>query len=145
MNRVLIVDDEQIHLRSTAALLERAGFATDTALGGEEALEKLAEKPFDSVLVDLMMPRMNGLELVRTIRERHSGLRVVLTSSFPLSARQVERMGLGDVPFVPKPCPGHELAAALTVERALPSDERIPMAHLTPPSQPAHGSGDPRR
>ena len=145
MNHVLIVDDEELYLRATSTLLKRVGFSVDVALGADEAMTKLDAQRFDSVLVDLMMPRVNGLELVRMIRDRHPGLRVVLTSSFPLSARQIERMGLGDVPFVPKPCPAHELAAALSVERAHAEDDRVPMAHLSPPSPSVEPPPPPRR
>jgi CheY-like chemotaxis protein len=113
MHRVLVVDDEELYLRASAAMLRKAGFTVEVAQGGERALELLAEQPFDAALIDLMMPRMNGIELVRKIQARFSSVNVVLTSAFPLSASQIERLGVGKVGFASKPAPLPDLVTAL--------------------------------
>jgi CheY-like chemotaxis protein len=138
MNRVLVVDDEEIPLRATAALLRLAGFVVETALGGESALELLAHHEFDGAVVDLMMPRMNGLELTRKLHALQPRMRIVLTSSFPLSPRQLERMGLGgQVTFLPKPSSRADLEAALRTEPA-PAPNHGHSASATPAATPPH-------
>src|SRR6202012_4298570 len=71
----------------------------------QEALRALgvASSGIDLALIDLMMPGLNGLELARQIRRLHPGVRVVLSSAYHLSVRQVERADCGAIGFVPKP------------------------------------------
>jgi DNA-binding response OmpR family regulator len=66
---ILIVDDEKAVRNLLARVAERAGFAADTAKDGIEALEMLRTKEYEIVIVDLMMPRLNGYELVQRISE----------------------------------------------------------------------------
>jgi DNA-binding response OmpR family regulator len=66
---ILIVDDEKAVRNLLARVAERAGFDADTAKDGVEALEMLAAKQYEIVIVDLMMPRLNGYELVQRISE----------------------------------------------------------------------------
>lgn len=101
--RVLIVDDEPNARRVLAIGLRVEGFDVDEASDGNVALERLAVRTADVCFVDLMMPNMNGLELARQLRCHHPAVRVVLTSAYHLSERQLERAGLGPVAFVPKP------------------------------------------
>lgn len=66
--RILIVDNSslvQLYYRET---LEKAGFATDQAINGIEAMEKVLALPFDLVIVDVNMPRMDGFSFLRTLR-----------------------------------------------------------------------------
>ena len=119
--RVLVVDDDEILLRATAATLKLAGFDVGLAISGEQALEMLGSRRYEAVLVDLMMPRMNGIELVRAMKGRDPEMRVVLTSSYPLSSGQLSRMDLENVEFVSKPASSEELSAAL---RGVPARER---------------------
>jgi two-component system response regulator MprA len=121
--RVLIVDDDEALVRSAARTLRQAGMDVVTALSGDEALERLAEGTIDAALLDLMMPRMNGIEVVRALEKRAPGVRIVLTSSFPLSIGQLDRMGLAGVRFLPKPATPDEMLKAVRGER--PSEPRI--------------------
>lgn len=109
--RVLVVDDESNHRRSLAIGLRLAGFEVQEAPDGATALEMLADASFEAAVVDLMMPGMNGLELARRIRFRHEEVRVVLTSAYHLTERQLERADVGCIGFVPKPYRIDELAA----------------------------------
>ena len=103
--RVLIVDDEQPVLRVASEMLKRAGFAVDTALGGEQAVA-LASEPgrvFDIVLLDMTMPKMNGAETFTRLRRLNPAQRVVLMSGYA-SEEAVSRFGLeGLTGFVQKP------------------------------------------
>jgi DNA-binding response OmpR family regulator len=66
--RILVVDDQQEILDITALVLQGAGYATETARSGEEALERLTREPFDLVLLDINMPGMDGWETLRLLR-----------------------------------------------------------------------------
>jgi CheY-like chemotaxis protein len=70
----------------------------------------LERESVDLALIDLMMPGLNGLELARQIRQTFPDVRVVLSSAYHLSARQVERADCGAIGFVPKPYKLSELA-----------------------------------
>jgi CheY-like chemotaxis protein len=68
--RVLVVDDNSVNRRILARQVELAGASTDTAAGGEEALELMRRGHYDLVLADLQMPGMDGFDLARRIRAR---------------------------------------------------------------------------
>jgi CheY-like chemotaxis protein len=116
MPRVLIVDDEENQRRTLAIGLKLDGFDTVVAASAAEAMRVLATPPaVELALIDLMMPGLNGLELARQIRRSFPHVRVVLSSAYHLSARQVERADCGAVGFVPKP---YKLAELCTFLRA---------------------------
>ena len=110
---ILIVDDEENHRRSLAIGLRIEGFHVSEACDGEDALAWLEQNAPDLAIGDLMMPGMNGLDLARRMRMRHPEVRVVLTSAYHLTERQVERAAVGVIAFVPKPYSMDELAGFL--------------------------------
>lgn len=84
MRTILVVDDERHVARVLSVALERAGYTVETASNGEEAIAKLVEVKPDALLTDIMMPRMNGRELVAVVRNHFPECRVpivVMTSS----------------------------------------------------------------
>jgi len=103
MPSVLIVDSEGTQRRSLSLALRLEGFHVAIASSGADAREHLMVSSFDVVLVDLMIPELNGLDLAREIRAAFPRTRIVLTSAYPLSQRQLERTECGAVGFVPKP------------------------------------------
>lgn len=115
MPRVLIVDDEENQRRTLSIGLRLDGFDVVVSGSSVEALRALegATPPIDVALIDLMMPGLNGLELARQMRRLYPQVRVVLSSAYHLSARQVERADCGAVGFVPKPYRLAELCSFL--------------------------------
>jgi DNA-binding response OmpR family regulator len=111
--RVLVVEEQASHARVTAIGLRLEGFDVETASTSVEALELLAAQGFDIAIVDLMLPGTNGIQLARLVRERHPGTRVVLTSAYHVSERQLSRADCGAAGFVPKPLDLGELAQFL--------------------------------
>ncbi|HWL89292.1 MAG TPA: response regulator [Polyangiaceae bacterium] len=111
--KVLVVDDEVNQGRALALGLKLEGFEVTTALDAEGALASLAQSPADIAIVDLMLPGINGIELSRRLTQLYPKMRVILTSAYHLSERQLVRADCGVVGFVPKPYRLDELAAFL--------------------------------
>ncbi len=115
--RVLVVDDEEIVLKSCLRALEGMDLAIDTATGGEEALQKASTGRYDVVLLDIMMPNVDGLEALQRLKESHPDLEVVMVTGLSQIETAVRSMKLGAFDYLPKPFDPDELR--LVVERAL--------------------------
>jgi len=100
---VLVVDDDQDHGRALAKIFERAGYRVGTAGDGQEALRILTERPFDLVITDLRMPRMNGLDLLRSIRAMSPQVPVLIVTAFGEWTTYIEAMECGCVDYLSKP------------------------------------------
>jgi len=68
INKILIVDDNPLMVKMYLRYLKRAGFDAETALNGKEAKAKIAEKTYELIILDLMMPEVSGFEVLKTIR-----------------------------------------------------------------------------
>lgn len=78
--RVLVVDDEKLIVKGIRFSLEQEGLEVDCAYDGEEALEKAKEKEYDMILLDIMLPKLTGLEVCQQIREFSSVPIIMLTA-----------------------------------------------------------------
>ena len=81
--KILHVDDEQGILLLYQAELEDEGFQVESANSGEDALEKFKAAPPDLVILDINMPTMNGIEVLRQMKEMNADLPVILSSAYP--------------------------------------------------------------
>lgn len=115
MARVLVVDDEANHVRVLSIGLRIEGFEVLSAFDADSAMKALedAGATTDVAIVDLMMPGTNGIMLARRMRDLYPAIRVILTSAYHLSERQLVRADCGAVGFVPKPYDLTELARFL--------------------------------
>jgi len=111
---VLIVDDEKNIRLTLSQALEALALDIDTAVNGEEALAKLKEKPARLVLLDLKMPGMDGMEVLRRIRKSRSPARVIIITAHGTIESAVEAMKLGAVDFIQKPFAPKEIRAMVT-------------------------------
>ena len=102
MAEILIVDDERVLREGVKANLSGEGFDVRTARDGDEALKKIAEKRPDLVLLDIMMPKMNGYKCCEAIREKNKLLPVIFLTSKDSEIDQVRGIGLGADDFVSK-------------------------------------------
>jgi DNA-binding response OmpR family regulator len=106
---VLIVDDEKNILLTLSQSLEALQLETDTATNGEEALAKLKEKDFGLILLDLRMPGMDGMEVLRKVREIRPDIHVIMITAYGTIELAVEAMKLGAVDFIQKPFSPEEI------------------------------------
>lgn len=102
MPLVLVVDDNPIDRRLAAGIVEKVGMETCFALHGKEALEILDREPPDVVLTDLLMPEMNGLELVERIKAEYPSIPVVLMTAHGSEEIAVKALQTGAASYVPK-------------------------------------------
>lgn len=102
MAEILVVDDERVLRNGIRSLLSGEGFAVRTARDGDEALKKIAEKRPDLVLLDVMMPKMNGFRCCERIREADRILPVIFLTAKDAEADQVRGIGFGADDFVSK-------------------------------------------
>jgi two-component system response regulator HydG len=115
--RILVVDDEPEHRDSLRRIFQRAGYAVETAEDGESALETLQNEPFQIVLTDLVMPRMDGMALLKAARATQPEADVILMTAYGTVENAVAAMREGAYDFITKPVRRGELLAA--VERCL--------------------------
>ncbi len=118
--KLLIVDDDRFVRDLLRDLLAPDGYAFCEAADGEEAIRMVeAEKP-DVVLLDLLMPRVSGMDALRTIRERMPASRVLVITSLDSDALVSQAMAAGAQGFVVKPF--HPLEIKQAVRKALLSE-----------------------
>ena len=115
--RILVVDDEEIVIKSYLRILGGGDYQVEAAHGGREALRKVEENPYDVIILDIMMPDMDGLEVLRRIKETHPDLDVIMVTGLPQNATVVEAKKLGASDYISKPFEPDELK--LIVQRAL--------------------------
>ncbi len=102
MSKVLIVDDSKTQLAQIQYLMESEGHETATALDGKQAMNSIGESDYSVVLTDLHMPEMNGLELVRTLKQERPGLPVLLMTADGSEEIAVEALKSGAASYLPK-------------------------------------------
>ena len=108
--QILVVNDNATELASLAGGLEAQGFQVQGTTDPYLALNILAHSHFDVVLIDLMIPNLNGLQLARKIRDKFPKINTMLMSDYLLSPVQLAKADTGAVGFVPKPCNFKEIA-----------------------------------
>jgi len=100
---ILIVDDEALTLRTISRALNEEGFDVQVADNGERALEIFRDEPADIALVDVVLPGLDGLEVLRQIKNRRPETVVVMMSAYHIVERAVEAMKLGSYDYLVKP------------------------------------------
>ncbi len=112
-NKILIVDDDPFNLDLLEQELTDQGYAIERANDGEEALEKVESFLPDVILLDYMMPRMNGIEVVKRLKqdERHKGIPVILLTAKGSLEDKVRGLDAGADDYVVKPFDSFELLA----------------------------------
>ncbi len=113
--RVLVVDDNFVNVRLLEELLKSASYEVATANNGEAALEKIAQSPPDIVLLDVMMPGMDGYEVCRRIRqnEKTAQLPVIMVTALDKESDRGMALAAGANDFLSKPVEDNLLLPAI--------------------------------
>ncbi|MEW6267402.1 MAG: response regulator [Thermodesulfobacteriota bacterium] len=129
---ILVVDDEKNIRLTMTQTLERLGMPIQTAVNGEEALQKLRESRFGLVFLDLKMPGMYGMDVLRRIKDNWPKIRVIIITAHGTIESAVEAMKLGAVDFIQKPfSPGEILELATRVLEREALDEASAVDYRT--------------
>jgi EAL domain-containing protein (putative c-di-GMP-specific phosphodiesterase class I) len=107
--RILVVDDDLVLLRSVARALRAKGFEVWTATDGWDAVRQVNERKFDAVLSDIAMPNLDGIELLREVREHDLQVPVVLFTGEPTVNTAVRAIEYGAFHYLTKPAPLDEI------------------------------------
>ncbi len=101
--RILLVDDEVAHLETLDRLFRKEGHQVETAAGGQQALDLMRESKFHLVITDLMMPDIDGMDVLKLAQTLQPETEVILMTAFGTVERAVEGMKEGAYDFVSKP------------------------------------------
>jgi len=112
-SRILIVDDNAEFRAIIKTILERKGFYVAEASDGQEAIERMAREPFNMAIVDLDMPRMNGLELTRRVKQDYPGIPVMMITAYASFYSPGEILAAGVDAFLQKPVDFARLTQAI--------------------------------
>jgi putative two-component system response regulator len=102
-DRILIVDDEELICRLLAQRLSSEGFSCVTANNGREALSHFYKNTFSLIISDIKMPEMDGIELLKRVRDLNPKMMVIMVTAYPEIDMAVEAMRLGAYDFIIKP------------------------------------------
>ncbi len=100
--RILLVDDEPLMLKGLKFTLEQEGYETDSALDGEEALSKFFDGSYDLILLDVMLPKLDGITVCQRIRE-HSGVPIIMLTAKGEDMDKILGLEYGADDYIPKP------------------------------------------
>jgi DNA-binding response OmpR family regulator len=126
--KILIAEDEQKLAGFMASGLEQAGHVVEKCHNGSVALDKAAAESFDLILLDLMMPGANGIDVIKNLRAFHIQTPVMIISALSDTQQVVEGLDLGAVDYIRKPFEWDELLARIrAVHRKLFSSETTKM------------------
>lgn len=137
---ILIVDDDSDIREMLALMLNNAGFGYDTATNGSEALAKFEKNAFDVVLLDIMMPKIDGYAFCKELRTNNSHCFIIFITALDGSDVLEKALFLGGDDFVRKPFEPRELLARVNaclrrLDQSFPSDAPLPLpggAQLVP-------------
>ena len=124
---ILVVDDDVIVIKSCRRILEAEGFEVTTVASADEALEKIKIYDFDLLLMDVKMPKHDGIFLMRGIKENWPDIPIIVMSGYPTPETIADVFRLGAVQFIPKPFKPDEFMKSIReVIRKMPHKTAFP-------------------
>ncbi|MEO5359814.1 MAG: NAD(P)H-dependent oxidoreductase subunit E [Nitrospirota bacterium] len=122
---VLVVDDDEVIIKSCDAVLSGEGFKVTGATSSKDAMNLIDDRVFDLVITDLIMPTIDGFELIKWINEHHQYTRVIAMTGYSSKAVLRDAIALDIMDFLPKPFFPHTLTEAVT--KALNTPPKVPV------------------
>jgi len=116
--KILLVDDEKDFLEDMSERIEARGMEVTTAESAVTALEQVESGGFDAIILDLMMPGMDGLETLKAIKKKNPDLQVILLTGHATIEKGIEAMKLGAMDFIEKPADLDKLTAIIKKAQA---------------------------
>ena len=101
--KVLLVDDEEEYLDTLAERMRNRGMDVETTTSAEVALKKADTGSYDAIVLDLMMPGMDGLQVLRVLKKKNPDIQVILLTGYATLSKGIEAMKLGALDFIEKP------------------------------------------
>lgn len=128
--KILLVDDESAIIDNLAPFMERSGFIVITAQNGVEALQKISKEKPDLLVMDVLMPKMDGRETLRQLRRSNNWIPILLLTQVGESSERAMALEEGADDYLNKPFDPHELVARIRaiLRRAKPGQPPISMA-----------------
>jgi CheY-like chemotaxis protein len=133
--RILAIDDEEIVHASLKKILTRAGHEMDSVYSARDGLDRLDRSRFDLVIVDLMMPEMNGIQFLEALRDKPYRIPVLMVTGYPTISTAVQALRLGAMDYIAKPFTRKELLSPVQRALSIPEEEStvpLPPADETP-------------
>jgi DNA-binding NtrC family response regulator len=125
--KILVVDDDAIVIKSCRRILEAEGFEVSTVPGADKALEAMKTSDFDLLLVDVKMPKRDGMYLMREIKKNWPEIPTIIMSGYPTPETIAEVLRLGATLFIPKPFKPDELMKSVRqVLKNVPTKKSFP-------------------
>jgi DNA-binding NtrC family response regulator len=121
--KVLLVDDEEDFVETLGERLANRGFKVRTAVSGNEALDKLSEEPSDVVLLDVLMPGMDGLQTLRKIKTLNPLIEVMMLTGHGALDTAIQGMKLGAYDYLKKPTDTADLVEKISRAFARKSEQ----------------------
>jgi DNA-binding response OmpR family regulator len=110
---ILLVDDEQAITENLAPFLERSGFSVEVAVDGEQALEKIKTAAPDLIVLDVLLPRLNGREVLRRLRQANNWTPVILLTQVGEASERAMALEEGADDYLNKPFDPYEMVARI--------------------------------
>lgn len=132
--RLLLAEDEKALSRALKAILERDGYMVDAVYDGQAALDCLDTGSYDGAVLDIMMPALDGIEVLRQLRARGDLLPVLLLTAKSETDDKVQGLDSGANDYLTKPFAVRELLArvrAMTRARSAQTDSRLTLGNIT--------------
>ena len=101
--KVLLVDDEKDFIETLSERMETRGMDVSSTVSPKQALDLVDKESFDAVVLDLKMPEMDGLEVLKTIKEKNPDIQVILLTGHATVQKGIEAMKLGAMDLIEKP------------------------------------------
>ncbi len=125
---ILVMEDELSVAKGLEMVLAEEGYAVDLAMTGRDALDSFDQKSFDLLVADLRLPDINGLEVIRKVKEKWPGTAVVVITGYASVDTAVDAMRLGTFDYLPKPFTEDEIKTA--IDGALQGKQSVPSSEV---------------
>ncbi len=122
MTNILIIDDEDIVLKSCVRILKNDAYEIETVHSGEEGLKRVAEKEYDIVITDLKMPGLTGMDVLAELKKNYPEIMVIIFTGFATVENARDALKMGAFDYIPKPFTNEELK--IVVENAVKAREK---------------------